>query len=340
MTESINPSAKISRPPVSEYTRYTIVPKFHGRPEDGPEGTPGRYSVWFILGVPGIGSIFVALSEEQLLASGESLIFDKERTIRESDPEMTITSKQNESGAIGSIRVDLYASSFREAESISHDRVMPLLSTMSFLADAPVESRATIMYEMSTGIRVISAQVIGMAKRVRPLDGLTENDLDYLISNKPTSRELRALLATYREGLNSTTPLYQALSFYKVIEGFKAAYNRQNHSKKGKSQASIRRDPMTYRIPSRLDDIPGGTTPGTDDKIRPFLSNTFEIVYDAMETDVRNAIAHLTNMKSVHTPDLFISTEKCRDSVPILRYIARTLLEDRLATIRHDDQSK
>jgi hypothetical protein len=54
-------------------------------------------------------------------------------------------------------------------------------------------------------------------------------------------------------------------------------------------------------------------------------------VYDSMRDTIRNAVAHLVPGEELRVPDYFDDVERCRQAVPVLRYIARRLIEAELA---------
>lgn len=77
---------------------------------------------------------------------------------------------------------------------------MPALSRIAFEADTPVEVTAILLTERTTQTRRFGAILVGTVQPAPELAG-------------STTPELRVFLATYREGLNANSPLYQALSF-------------------------------------------------------------------------------------------------------------------------------
>ena len=62
----------------------------------------------------------------------------------------------------------------------------------------------------------------------------------------------------------------------------------------------------------------------------PDLGKTFEEVKTSVEDAIRNAIAHLTPGREIRGgDDYFQDVGKCRDAVPVLRYLARELIAGR-----------
>lgn len=68
------------------------------------------------------------------------------------------------------------------------------------------------------------------------------------------------------------------------------------------------------------------------DRFEPYLGKSFREVRDAFQDVIRNAVAHLTPGRELRVPDYMEDVEKCRETVPILRYIARELILQNLAT--------
>lgn len=84
-------------------------------------------------------------------------------------------------------------------------------------------------------------------------------------------------------------------------------------------------------MPASLEDVPDGP-PWSRDRFEPYLGKSFREVRDAFQDVIRNAVAHLTPGRELRVPDYMEDVEKCRETVPILRYIARELILQNLAT--------
>ena len=119
---------------------------------------------------------------------------------------------------------------------------MPVVSGMAFAADAAVEVVAVLLTEKATQTRRIGATIIGAVQPVSRMEGLS-------------TPEIRPFLAVYREGLNSNSPLYQALCFYKVIEGVSSFHTKQARAS-SRSGGAVGPDPLLKRIPTDPNDLP------------------------------------------------------------------------------------
>jgi hypothetical protein len=89
-----------------------------------------------------------------------------------------------------------------------------LLSNLSAQLDIPLIIELVEVTELATGTKGITFTA------PFPVTGLAVNARE-----NPNDRELRHTMALYREALNSNTPIYRFLCFYKIIE---ASINRWN----------------------------------------------------------------------------------------------------------------
>jgi predicted ester cyclase len=80
-------------------------------------------------------------------------------------------------------------------------------------------------------------------------------------------------------------------------------------------------------MPANEKDLVGVTNQNRD-LFRPFLGKPMKDAFDAMRDTVRNAVVHLTPGQELRVPDYFDDVEKCRQAVPVLRYMARRLIEE------------
>src|SRR5207237_358478 len=116
--------------------------------------------------------------------------------------------------------------------------------------------------------------VRGMVGKIKPFSLPVEYE-------RFTSNETaRRLLASYREGMNSTNAFYQALSFSKVIEGI----------------SLLRAGDQTRKPLKFPDDL--AALPASADVFRRFLGKKFNWARDYFRPVIRNAIAHLDPTKT------------------------------------------
>lgn len=237
---------RIPQPDFTEWTYLSVVPVFdHGEPPGGPKGSPGEYEVVFALGIPGVSTATTDVDSARLIASGDSLLavqpFQIELTKPDGSIGMTWIAEVNGHGRLAALRTTLRAASLHDAEREAHDAVMPVLSRLAFESDSAVDIKATIVRESSSGTQTIATYLLGRPRTPSALKGtMTE--------------ELRPFLAAYREGLNSTAPMYAALCFSRVVEGVGTFHKRREREAK-KTGATAPSDPMQLRIPDKVEDI-------------------------------------------------------------------------------------
>ena len=186
------------------------MPVFPDGEAGPPSGSHGSYEVVFVLGVPGVSGVATALDFDGMLAGGDSLLqgsglrVDLESLDRSSRYGARII--PNSHGRLAQVRLTVTAGDFSSASKEAFDAVMPVLSRIAFEADTPIEVTGVLLTEQVTQTRRFGATLVGAVQPAPELAG-------------DITPELRSFLAAYREGLNANSPLYQVLSFYKVIEG-------------------------------------------------------------------------------------------------------------------------
>ncbi len=207
----------------------------------------------------------------------------------------------------------IQANSLVEAEEAAYNMTAGFLSYLSYTTDVAVEITGYEIVEESTGTRKAVFGMIGKMKILTIGSGIAS-----IVSHD----SYRHLFAAYREGMNATNVFYQALSFSKVIEGCRKLRERKN----AEANNSGRR-PFTpsLAMPAQLDEIPI-VLDSILESFRPFLGRKFSSIVDHFRPLVRNAIAHLDPAQDVLDIDRFQDVQACERAVPILRYIARTLI--------------
>lgn len=315
---------QLPRPNVSEFVRYIVVPIFPGRPEDPPGGSPGRYVVTFILGIPGVSSVINDLHVPQLMDSGDSLLGVPGNVDRymitvggapDNLPE-SLAILKNANGRLARIGTSVVAKSFAEAEAAAYDILMPQLSVLAFETDVPLEVKATVIIEEATSTQHIAATMMGKVRAVPAVQGYT-------------TVELRPILASYREGLNSTSPTYQCLCFWKVLEGVKTFHMKRERAM-ARSGSTPPPDPLNRLVPTNEADLPDQLEWSLD-RFRPYLGKAYRDVMDDSRDTIRNAVAHITPGMELLLADYFADVEKCREIIPVLRFIARDLIKNEMA---------
>ena len=315
-------STQVPRPRVTAYNQLTVVPVFPDRGEAGPpEGSPGEYDVTFTLGVPGVSEVVRRLDLDPARAGGDSLLEGSELDVRlgpdETGTEHVARITPNAQGRLAQVQLTVRGSDFADGERVAHDVVMPLLSGWAYEADVAIGITGTLLRESATQIRRGGALMVGQVRQA-PQNWVP-----------PSSPELRTFLSVYREGLNASSSFYQALSFFKVVEGV-STFDRKR-SREAQRQGGENGKEILNRkaIPHSLGDF---EDPSEWERkmFQPYLGKTFEEVKTSVEDAIRNAIAHLTPGREIRVADYFQDVGKCRDAVPVLRYLARELIAEEL----------
>jgi hypothetical protein len=307
-------TAEIPRPRVTEYNVVTAVPIMSGGPTGPVEGSVGRYDAVFVLGVPGVSSVTTNLDVDALLQGGDSLLqsdgLHLELMTPNGSASNTANVVPNAHHRLARIETSVTADNFKAAETEAHNQVIPVLSRLAFEADTPVEVVAMVVTEVATQIRSVGAHLLGLEQPAPDLKGMM-------------TPEIRPYLAAYREGLNSNSPMYQALSFYKVVEGVSTFAKRRGR------RGGPRTDPLEKVVPFDLAEF-SDLTEWAQAAFKPYLGKTFAEIKSSVETQIRNAVAHLVPDRDVRVADYLDDLYVCRDVIPILRFMARSLIADEL----------
>ena len=119
---------------------------------------------------------------------------------------LEITGKANPQGRLAKLSVETPAPSFTEAEEIVFGAASPFLSAMAFELDVPVRLAQMDVTQLSTQNSSMT-YTCPYTDMVPP--GNDHNNVPYV----------QSLLSLYREGINSNSPNYQFLCWYKIVEG-------------------------------------------------------------------------------------------------------------------------
>lgn len=219
---------------------------------------------------------------------------------------------QNSSGRLGHVLMEVVAANFADAATAAHDLIMPALSRLAFQANTPLDVKASVILEKATQSIRLASVLVGQYQPLPLVPGTS-------------TQEQRMLLASYREGLNSTAPLYQILCFHKVIEGARGFQKRRLRAAI-RSNSDAPPDPMRKRFPDRLSDLPASPE-WENTLLEPYLGMTFAEIDTAIGQTMRDAVAHITPGKGHLVADYLQDLENCRGLVPVLRLMAHKIIE-------------
>jgi hypothetical protein len=318
---------QIPRPNATTFMNIIVVPQFPaGHPLGGvelsPAGSPGHYRIEAVLGIPGAStSAFTEVDWEQITAKGDALIelprdangFTQSWSRGGPDGEHVISFDfgVNKARRLATAATRLEAAGFQQALVPAQDVLASYLSTLSFQYDIPIDAVAWRVTEERTGATRLAMRHLG---KFRPFD----EAVTYL-----TSPEIRELLSTWREAMNAENPMSQALGLYKIIERI--------HGYRGSREFRTRNIADHYQAPREL--IPEDMQDLTSEyelsreAFKPFLGRKFTYVWkQELRESIRNAVAHLREDEPSLTQDRAADVEVCRQALPVLHYIARTML--------------
>lgn len=112
------------------------------------------------------------------------------------------------------VATDVRAKSFRDAEHKALRALQTLVSQLAFRFNIPIHVAKTEILEISTG-SVRHSVVLPYR------EGRFESELD-----RQSTPEFGFYASLYREALNSNSPVYQFLCFFKIVEGLRARRRR------------------------------------------------------------------------------------------------------------------
>jgi hypothetical protein len=245
------PSGVEARPKLSVALGLPGMPTFvhikamsKSNPDDprnrtNPGGSPGQYKVTFVLSKPDY-----APTAERLLSFLDDLEGDSHLFVGlpgevkiELDSNLNgvavkLRGVPNARGHLGGIVADdIKAENFADANLKAHNAVSIILSRLSLLADVPLHIFRMISVELAANNHMSTFTTPVVEKQ---LNHMSEGQVD----------DYRVKFGSlYREGMNSNSPNYQFLCFYKVIEGIRRIQSdrtaKLNIEAKAKGEAPV-----------------------------------------------------------------------------------------------------
>ncbi|MHB1357436.1 MAG: methylamine utilization protein MauJ, partial [Anaerolineae bacterium] len=207
----------LPRPDTSSKVKLTYVPFFSNTDpksqiERSPAGSPGIYLVTFVFTLPGKNMLRGDLDSVMLMQSGESLLqypANQQLVVpfTNENGKANIVFSSNKQGVIANAQMRTEAQDFENAERIANDLVAPLVSYWSYFYDVPMDIAGYEVVEERTDTRRYSFGII--LGKPKPMI----SDEYHLVP------DYHRMFAAYREAMNTTNEFYQALSFYKIVEG-------------------------------------------------------------------------------------------------------------------------
>jgi hypothetical protein len=314
-----------ARPEITSNMTYVVVPRFEeGDPRNensnGALGSKGIYEATFVLAIPGHDIVQTEVNFEELLNKGDSLLRapDNAETMTiyladNAESNNNIAKAEvgiNEYHRFQYIRFKCSALNFQDAGKISHNVVMPILSRWAFQHDVAITANAVELHEIKTSARSYSMQIMGRVKSFSDIGGASTN-------------EGRILLATYREGISSPEPLYQALCMFKVIEGCYVL--RARRKKDALSKSKPYSDPGEKLSFNQITTTNERSRHALTQAFSPYLGKKFTNLRDIFRENIRHAIAHLDLDGDPFAADSHDDVSKVYQSLPVMKHMARML---------------
>ncbi|WP_211768761.1 hypothetical protein [Kutzneria sp. CA-103260] len=214
------------------------------------------------------------------------------------------------------MRLSVNAVGFAAAQQQAHNAMMPTLSQLAFGADVSLEVTTTIMTERATDTRRVGTTLAGAVQPAPELRGLKH-------------REARAVPVHLPRGPQLEDAVLPGAALLQDHQGFAKFHTRRVRAA-ARANTKPPPAPMTARIPANVADLPP-MTEWARDLFTPFLGQTFSEVDTATGRTIRNAVAHLTPGMDPTVADYLGDIHACQQVVPVLRYIARELIQGELA---------
>lgn len=324
------PTVEFPRPEANSKIEFTLVPGF---PANHPQskiprplsGGRSLYNVTYNLSIPGVDVFKDSFDFEKLSKSGNSLLQlpKGEFLVIEATGETyksEIHFLCNSKGILSQAHLRVECDNFEEAERFAHERVSMILSYWSFLFDIGIEISNYLIIEENTGTRKYSVGLVGRVKAFNDENGFK------------VSPEYRRILASYREAMNSSNLFYQALSFYKVIEG--TLNLRKIERRKAKTLIKgVEPFEPNEKFPFDINLFPIDKLGNYENEVTrkaftKYLGMNFKEVRDDLKDLIRNAVAHLGDFENVLDADRYDDVVVCSRAIPVLKFISRKMLEN------------
>lgn len=219
-----------------------------------PGGQPGKYKVIFTLSRPGFSplpdsefSVADHLKGDSHLAITKPAMIDLNfpdadainLSVATENGRFNFTGRPNRNGFLAGIELDeIEAENCKQAAVKAYHALMPTLSSFSLFFNIPLNIYQVDVTELRTNSRLFTML---MPFRNTPLTAVPFDQL---------SEELLRYASFYREGMNSSSPNYQFLCYFKIIEGLRKRRERlTNEAKDRGEQIQSRPRPIIPETP-------------------------------------------------------------------------------------------
>ena len=220
----------------------------------------------------------------------------------------------NKQGTVSHIKTTVQSDSFTDALRMAHKRLLPMLNMWAFKLDVPVQASRVRIQERATGI--VACDFLQVPYKRADLGSI----LGPAQEQVPESYHY---LVFYYEALNSDSPFYQFLCFFKVIELVFAL--RATRAKEAKDKGATPGGSPAERL--HEDDWLKKHLP--ENLLIRIQGKKFPAIRDDVLRPVRNSIAHafLDDDGPTGRPaEELLDLDNVYQHLPLVKYMARQMV--------------
>lgn len=306
----------------------------------GHIGLPGKYKVAVVLNKPGYAELKPGQHLSEDLLEGDSNVYigkefaDGHRLlIKSHDRDLTIRMVPNKHGRLGKFILDeLDAKSLADANASAWQALSAVLNLLSVSLDVPLQISQMEVAELRTGAAsgscVVDYSDVGL----------------YMRSLIAVATEFRFYASMYREALNSSSPPYEFLCLFKIIDSI--FYRRKRLAEEAKQRGETltrpaERFPTADELPDWLNALlpePAKRDWKKGNLARSFpedaLGRKFGYIIDTHLRPVRVRIAHGV----LDTGELGLSIDdpehirSVNNLLPLAKFIVRRMMKNEFPT--------
>ena len=307
-------------------------------------GSPGKYRVVFTLARPGVlpkpetefsfdegipGDSHLAVSSPAVTRSDSARVTQIRVSATTDDGEIVFDGFPNAGGYLGRLVTELQGNDLRDAEHKAYRALAPTLSNWSAQLDVPVHIWRTQVTSLETRAQKISV--------VNPYLSMPMA----LVDEGTMSPAYRGLISLYREALESRSPVYQFLCFFKIAEGIRNL--RDRFAADARNQGGQPPTRPAHRVPKEMAEDEGWLSaiyPGGRKWDAMSLDSIFVVeargrklndLVDKELTDLRVDVAHALSEGSgdiALVADEALHMVNVNKWLPLMKCIVRRWLKD------------
>lgn len=196
----------------------------------------------------------------------------------------------------------------------AYDVAAPVLDQLSFEYDQPLPVAQSLVVGVPSGVLTVQTHKPAPVRVIQATDSVLAS---------PLHPELADAIALYREAISSNNPFHQFLTLWKVYENactVRGNWRKHVHGRRGDSRSDVRVREEVFPDVFVFAHLTG---------------QSFDLARKEMTDLFRNAIAHgsLDDDTPPRTGASSVHFFQVAAKIPVLRYMARTILENVVATL-------